>query len=275
MRRTNARDRARESSPATPGRGARHRAPERRRRRCSSPAACSRSRTVCRRRPRRIDSGARRRRARCPGSRCLERRSGGGDMTTAAAGPARRRSSPPRGESSRSARRSVRCRRWRASRRGRRAATRSSGAVSRATRAGEPRVIAECKRRSPSKGILRARLRSRGARARVRGSRGGGDFGADRADVFRRLARAPPRGASGRRHSGPAEGLHRLRISADRSRGARRGCRTADRRGARPARAHVAAAGGSRTLGLAALVEVHDRDGDAARASTPVRESSA
>ena len=54
-----------------------------------------------------------------------------------------------------------------------------------------PRVIAECKRRSPSRGILRARLRSCCSRPLLRGERGRRDIGADRADVFRRRARTP------------------------------------------------------------------------------------
>ena len=53
--------------------------------------------------------------------------------------------------------------------------------------------IAECKRRSPSRGVLRRRLRPGGDRARLRSGRRRRDLGADRADVLRRLARAPGR----------------------------------------------------------------------------------
>ena len=79
-------------------------------------------------------------------------------MTRRAARPARRRSSPRRGASvevarrRRAARGAARARRGAAPRR--RGASRARCATSPA-----PRVIAECKRRSPSRGILRARLR--------------------------------------------------------------------------------------------------------------------
>ena len=59
-----------------------------------------------------------------------------------------------------------------------------------------PRIIAECKRRSPSRGVLRAGLRSGGDRDRLRSGRRGGDFGADGADVLRRRAGPPAGGAS-------------------------------------------------------------------------------
>ena len=54
-----------------------------------------------------------------------------------------------------------------------------------------PRVIAECKRRSPSQGHPARGLRSGGARARVCRRRRRGDLGADRADVLRRHRRSP------------------------------------------------------------------------------------
>ena len=61
----------------------------------------------------------------------------------------------------------------------------------RCARRGPPRVIAECKRRSPSRGILRADYDPAAHRAGLRGGGRGGDLRADRADVLRRRARAP------------------------------------------------------------------------------------
>ena len=60
-------------------------------------------------------------------------------------------------------------------------------------RTGRVNVIAECKRRSPSRGVLRADYDPVAIATRLRGGRRGGDLGADRADVLRRLARASAR----------------------------------------------------------------------------------
>ena len=105
---------------------------------------------------------------------------------------ARRRSSRRRGGSSRCARRASR---WRAlARRARRARRRGRARFAAAlARTDRVNVIAECKRRSPSRGVLRADYDPVAIATRLRGGRRGGDFGADRADVLRRLARAPAR----------------------------------------------------------------------------------
>ena len=74
-----------------------------------------------------------------------------------------------------------------------------------------PRVIAECKRRSPSKGHPAPGLRPGRPRVAVCGRRRGGDFRAHRADVLRRRSRSPAAGPRGRRRPAPAQGLHRHR----------------------------------------------------------------
>ena len=131
--------------------------------------------------------------------------------------------------SSRSARSGSRLTRWR----GGRSRDRPSGAFRSAlSRTDRVNIIAECKRRSPSRGVLRADYDPVAIARSLRSRRRGGDFGADRADLLRRRARASERGARGGGHAAAAEGLHRLRVSAARGAGGRRRCGPADRRGA-------------------------------------------
>ena len=78
--------------------------------------------------------------------------------------------------------------------------------------AGRVNVIAECKRRSPSRGVLAARLRPCRHCQAVRSWRRGGDLGADRADVLRRRARASARRSRRGAAAAAAQGLHRRRI---------------------------------------------------------------
>ena len=95
-----------------------------------------------------------------------------------------------------------------------------------------PRVIAECKRRSPSRGILRHDYRP------ADHARAYADAGAAAISVLTEptffdgsldhLARGSPR----RRHTAAAEGLHRLALPDSRGRGRGSGCDSADRRGA-------------------------------------------
>ena len=131
----------------------------------------------------------------------------------------------------------------------------------RAAQVAPPRVIAECKRRSPSKGILRDELRPGGARRRVRARGRRRDFRAHRADVLRRRPRAPRERQGGRRRPAAAQGLHRLGLPArsKRRRSARTPCCSSSARSTMSRwRGLIAQA---RPLGLAALVEVHDRAG--------------
>ena len=113
------------------------------------------------------------------------------------------------------------------------------------------------------------RLRSGGDRAGLRSGGRGGDFGADRADVLRRLARAP-RGGPGRRRDCRccARTSSSSSISCSkRGRPAPTPCCSSSRRSITPSsRAlHARAA----ALGLDALVEVHDADELRSRRSTP------
>ncbi len=132
-----------------------------------------------------------------------------------------------------------RSRRWRgaptavAARAGPRSARRSP-------RTDRVNVIAECKRRSPSRGVLRREYDPVAIARELRGGRRGGDLGADRADLLRRLARAPGGGPGRGRRAAAAQGLHRLAISAARGAGGGRGRRAADRRGARRRRSSQA-----------------------------------
>ena len=135
-----------------------------------------------------------------------------------------------------------------------------------AARRAASRVIAECKRRSPSRGILRADYDPAAIAAPVRGGRRGGDLGADRADVLRRRARAPARGARGGR---------RCRSCARTSSSTSTRSLEARAAGADAVLLIVAALddatlrrlhAAAEALGLAALVEVHDRRASCARA---------
>src|SRR5881227_800615 len=66
------------------------------------------------------------------------------------------------------------------------------------THAGRINVIAECKRRSPS----------RGSRDRLRSRRSGRDLRPDRADVLRRLPRSSVCGPRGDEAAASSQGLH-------------------------------------------------------------------
>ena len=66
-------------------------------------------------------------------------------------------------------------------------------------RPGRVNVIAECKRRSPSRGVLAADYDPVAIARQYERGRRGGDLGADRADVLRRRARASRGGARGGR----------------------------------------------------------------------------
>ncbi len=90
-------------------------------------------------------------------------------------------------------------------------------------------VIAECKRRSPSRGVLRRHLRSGRAGDRLRARRRRGHLGADRADVLRRRAGASGRGPCRGGRAAAAQGLHRRRVPVVRGARGRRRCRAADR----------------------------------------------
>ena len=103
-------------------------------------------------------------------------------------------------------------------------------------------------------------LRPGGARRRLRAGRRGGDLGADRADVLRRQPRSPRAGPRGGRRAAAAQGLHRHRVSAAGGRRERRRRGAPDRRRARRRRVRTLLGDGRPSLGLAALVEVHDRE---------------
>ena len=105
------------------------------------------------------------------------------------------------------------------------------------------------------------RSRSRG----IRSGRRRGDLGAHRTDVLRWRPRAPGRGPRGRRAAAAAQGLHRRRVSAVRGARGRRRRHPADRGGAGSDGRWSHCRTSARSLGLAALVEVHD-DAELARA---------
>ena len=206
-------------------RRARRRAGERHATSCCSTPACRFSSPASFRISRRASAGLRARSilARPPASsaadRAVEHGTGGGvmAMTSTSHGGRRtlpicsRRSSPRPGTrlSRDGARR--RSSAWSAS-----AVRRPDGQAFRdaLTRSPAPRIIAECKRRSPSRGILRRDYDSGRARGRVCARRGGGDLRADGADILRRQPRSPRAGASGGRDPASAQGLHRQRVSA-------------------------------------------------------------
>ena len=145
--------------------------------------------------------------------------------------------------------------------RGRRAPSRRPAVRSSAlARPGSLNVIAECKRRSPSRGVLRADYDAAAIARALRGERRRRDLGADRADVLRRVARR-----SGRRPA-RASSLPVLRKDFVVDEYQLVEARAA---GADAVLLIVAALDderlralheGARALGLAALVEVHTRE---------------
>ena len=130
------------------------------------------------------------------------------------------------------------------------------GIRARAARRPAPRVIAECKRRSPSRGILRRRLPAGGTRQGLCRRRRRGHLGADRADVLRRLARAPAEVSAAGRRPAPAQGLHRRSLPDPG--GGRAGADAVLFIVGALSRASGRCSATRRPLGVAALVEVHD-----------------
>ena len=110
-------------------------------------------------------------------------------------------------------------------------------------------VIAECKRRSPSRGVLAADYDPVRDRARLCRRRRRGHLGADRADVLRRRAGASRGGARRRAGAAAPQGLRRGRIPAARGPRGRSRCRAADRGGARPAGARSGCSSGPGSWG--------------------------
>jgi len=110
-----------------------------------------------------------------------------------------------------------------------------------ALRRARPAIIAECKRRSPSKGVLREPY-DPVAIARGYAGRGRrGDLGAHQRALLRRHARGSARGACRGADPGPAQGLRRRRVPARRGARVGCGCGAADRGGARAGSAARAA----------------------------------
>ncbi len=178
----------------------------------------------------------------------------------ARAGRASRPSWPPRAAAWRcGARRSRRA----CSKRKRAMAQRAAGSARRLlaglSRTDRFNVIAECKRRSPSRGVLRADYDPAAIAVRLRERRGRRDFRSDRTVVLRRLARSPVGRPPCRHRPDPPQGLRRRRLSGAGSGRGGRGRDAADRRGARRQDAAASAARGAKTLGLAVLVEAHTR----------------
>ena len=145
------------------------------------------------------------------------------------------------------------------------AAPRGAAFLSALSQPGRSNVIAECKRRSPSRGVLAARLRPHGDRPAVRGWRGRCDLGPHGTDVFRR--RAGTSGVGARR---PSLCPSFAKTSSSTSISCSRRARTAPmrrfsswRRSSRPISSRLQRRAWE--LDLAALVEVHD-DEEMARA---------
>ena len=104
------------------------------------------------------------------------------------------------------------------------------GARARAIAAGKPAVIAEIKRASPSKGVLREAVRSAGDRRVLRARRRGVPVGAHRPAVLPGRRRVPGRGARRVRAAGAAQGIHHRRVPGRGVARARRRRDPADRR---------------------------------------------
>ena len=157
-------------------------------------------------------------------------------------------------------------------RRGRRAGAAFERALAAARATEPPRVIAECKRRSPSRGILRADY-DPAAHARAYADAGAAAISVlTEPTFFDGALEHLARGARGGRPAAAAQGLHRLASTSSleaAALGRRRGA--ADRRRAGRPRRCGGCSTTPRALGLAALVEVHDVDGAGARASMRAR----
>ena len=125
----------------------------------------------------------------------------------------------------RAARRSVAA----ARRRGARRPARLRGALRAKIAAGDAAVIAEIKKASPSKGVLRERIRSGRDRGELRG-RGAACLSVLTDAQFFQGSRGVPAGAGGLRAAGAAQGFHRRCLSGVRGAGDGRRLHPADRR---------------------------------------------
>ena len=140
-----------------------------------------------------------------------------------------------------------------------------------------PRIIAECKRRSPSRGILRAGLRPGAIMPRAYARAGAAAISVlTEPTFFDGSLGAPARGARRGRHAAPAQGLHRRPST----RSSKRSLLGADAvllivAALEPGASADAARRMPKRRGLAALVEVHDAGELGSRARRRRRDRSA